>query len=419
MTGAAPQRSPPADADPNADWVGPLLAMLAVQTAVSFLSRIAPTLAPTLAPRIGLPVESVGYLSALITGGSLVPLLLGLPLLRRLGSMRNLQVGLSLGVLGALLSAVPAPAALLFGSLLIGISIGPPSSAGMDVLQRFAPPRHRNLLFSVKQAGVPLGGVLAGLLMPWASQALGITAAVVIAAAIGAVTLLAVQPLRERVDAARERTLALDWRMFLSPNNLFKPLAVLVAMPALRRMGLAGGCLGAGQSAWFAFLVTYLVVELHWTLTAAGALFALMQGVGVLGRPLAGFISDRLGDGKRVLRWAAIGSGLTTLALASCTPAWPVWVVVTLAALAGLTVASWNGVQFAEVARMAPRETLNETMTGATLLLLLAYVVGPALFSLVVAAGASFGAAFAATALVTFSALIPLARVDAPAPLPR
>ncbi len=58
-------------------------------------------------------------------------------------------------------------------------------------------------------------------------------------------------------------------------------------------------------------------------------------------------------------------------------------------------------------------------MTGATLLLLLAYVVGPALFSLVVAAGASFGAAFAATALVTFSALIPLARVDAPAPLPR
>jgi len=419
MTGAAPQRSPPTDADPNADWVGPLLAMLAVQTAVSFLSRIAPTLAPTLAPRIGLPVESVGYLSALITGGSLVPLLLGLPLLRRLGSMRNLQVGLSLGVLGALLSAVPAPAALLFGSLLIGISIGPPSSAGMDVLQRFAPPRHRNLLFSVKQAGVPLGGVLAGLLMPWASQALGITAAVVIAAAIGAVTLLAVQPLRERVDAAREHTLALDWRMFLSPNNLLKPMAVLVAMPALRRMGLAGGCLGAGQSAWFAFLVTYLVVELRWTLTAAGALFALMQGVGVLGRPLAGFISDRLGDGKRVLRWAAIGSGLTTLALACCTPAWPAWSVVALAALAGLTVASWNGVQFAEVARMAPRETLNETMTGATLLLLLAYVVGPALFSLVVAAGASFGAAFAATALVTFSALIPLARVDAPAPLPR
>jgi MFS family permease len=222
-----------------------------------------------------------------------------------------------------------------------------------------------------------------------------------------------VQPLRARVDASRERTLALHWQMFLTPNNLRRPLAVLVAMPALRRMGLVGGCLGAGQSVWFAFLVTYLVVELHWTLTAAGALFALMQGVSALGRPLAGFVSDRLGDGVRVLRWAVIGSGLTTLALAFCTPAWPTWSVVTLAVLAGLTVASWNGVQFAEVARLAPRETLNETMTGATLLLLMAYVVGPALFSLVVAAGASFGTAFAAMALVTFSALLPLSRIEA------
>lgn len=411
MTTPGPENPRGTAAERSAAWVGPLLAMLAVQTAVSFLSRIAPTLAPTLAPRIGWPVESVGYLSSMITGASIVALLLGIPLLRRFGSMRNLQVGLALGVLGALLSAVPAPAALVVGSLLIGLSIGPPSSAGMDVLQRFSPPRHRNLLFSVKQAGVPLGGVIAGLLLPWASQTLGIGMAVAISAAIGALTLVAVQPLRERVDAGRDAKLALHWQMFLSPANLRRPLAVLVAMPALRHMGLAGGCLGAGQSAWFAFLVTYLVVELHWTLTAAGALFALMQLVSVLGRPLAGFISDRLGDGMRVLRWAVIGSGLTTLALAFCTPAWPTWSVVGLAVLAGLTVASWNGVQFAEVARLAPRETLNETMTGATLLLLLAYVIGPALFSLVVAAGASFGAAFAATALVTLSALLPLSRV--------
>lgn len=414
MTNNGPPRSQNIAADDSVDWVGPLLAMLAVQTAVSFLSRIAPTLAPTLAPRIGWPVESVGYLSSMITGASVIALLMGIPLIRRLGSMRNLQVGLALGVLGALLSAVPSAAALVIGTLLIGLSIGPPSSAGMDVLQRFSPPRHRNLLFSVKQAGVPLGGVLAGLLMPWASQAWGVTAAVGIAAGIGAATLLAVQPIRGRVDAARELTAALHWRVFLSPDTLRRPLAVLAAMPALRNMGIAGGCLGASQGAWFAFLVTYLVVELHWTLTAAGALFALMQLVSAFGRPLAGFISDRLGDGVRVLRWAVIGSGLTTLALAFCTPAWPTWSVVALAVLAGLTVASWNGVQFAEVARLAPRETLNETMTGATLLLLMAYVIGPALFSLVVSAGAGFGAAFGVTALVTFAALLPLSHIERP-----
>jgi hypothetical protein len=63
--------------------------MLVVQTAVSFLSRIPPTLAPTLGPRVGWPAESVGYLTALISGGSIFVLLLAAPLQRRLGSMRT------------------------------------------------------------------------------------------------------------------------------------------------------------------------------------------------------------------------------------------------------------------------------------------------------------------------------------------
>ena len=79
-------------------WVGPLVAMLVVQTAVSFLSRIPPTLAPTLRPRVGWPAESVGYLTALISGGSIFVLLLAAPLQRRLGSMRTLQIGMALGV---------------------------------------------------------------------------------------------------------------------------------------------------------------------------------------------------------------------------------------------------------------------------------------------------------------------------------
>jgi MFS family permease len=135
-----------------------------------------------------------------------------------------------------------------------------------------------------------------------------------------------------------------------------------------------------------------------------------MQLVSVFGRPLAGFVSDRLGNGVRVLRWAVIGSALTTLALAFCTPAWPTWSVIALAVLGGLTVASWNGVQFAEVARIVPRETLNETMTGATLVLLLAFAAGPTVFGFIVA-GAGFDAAFAVAALVTLSALVPLSRV--------
>ncbi len=400
-----PQPGPPEPAEP---WLGPLLAMLVVQTAVSFLSRIPPTLAPTLAPRVGWPAESVGYLSSLITGGSIVVLLLAAPLQRRAGSMRTLQIGVALGVVGTLLIALPSGLALVIGSLLIGLAIGPPSTAGMDVLQRYAPLRHRNLLFSVKQAGVPLGGVAAGLLLPGAVQGLGLEGAFVAAAALGAAAMWLVQPWRERVDALRDRSLRLHWQQFGSIDAVRRPLAVLAAMPAMRRMGVAGACLATGQSAWFAFLVTYLVSRLGWSLVAAGALFALMQVLSALGRPLAGFLSDRLGDGVRVLRWMAAGSAATTLAFAFCTPSWPAWTVVALAVLAGLTVASWNGIQFAEVARLASRDSLGEAMAGATLLLLAAYVVAPVLFGLVLAAGGGYRLAFVLIAGLTGAALWPL-----------
>jgi len=401
---------PTASPDEEPAWVAPLVAMLAVQTTVSLLSRMAPTLAPALAPRLGWPAESVGYLSALITGGSILVLLLTGPLQRRVGSMRMLQLGLGLGIVGTLLSALPSAAALLLGSLLIGISIGPPSSAGTDVLQRWSPPRRRNLLFSVKQAGVPLGGALAGFAMPWAAQTLGIGAAFGLAAALGVATLLATQPLRAQVDAGRDRSLRLRWSHFASVATLMRPLASMSAMPAMRRMGLAGACLAVGQSAWFAFLVTFLVAELAWSLTAAGALFALMQVLSVVGRPLAGFLSDALGDTVRVLRWLAAASAATTLAFAFCTPQWPAAAVVALAVVAGLTVASWNGIQFAEVARLAPPGSLNAAMAGATLLLLGAYVAWPAVFALVLSSGGSFRLGFVLTAIGSAAALWPLRR---------
>ena len=49
----------------------------------------------------------------------------------------------------------------LLASVLIGLSNGTANPAGSEVLQRFTPPAHRNFVFSIKQAGVPLGGVIA------------------------------------------------------------------------------------------------------------------------------------------------------------------------------------------------------------------------------------------------------------------
>src|SRR5690606_19238898 len=59
----------------------------------------------------------------------------------------------------SLLTVVPA-------SLAIGIGYGSLTPAASHVLIRFTPAHRRNVVFSLKQSGVPLGGIVAATVMP-------------------------------------------------------------------------------------------------------------------------------------------------------------------------------------------------------------------------------------------------------------
>ena len=114
----------------------------------------------------------IGYLSAANVIGALFVLTAGIGLIRRLGGVRALQISLLLGAASLVLFNVPSLAVALLASSLIGLSNGAANPAGSEVLQRFTPPAHRNFVFSIKQAGVPLGGVVAGLAIPPLVEAL-------------------------------------------------------------------------------------------------------------------------------------------------------------------------------------------------------------------------------------------------------
>jgi MFS family permease len=389
-------------------WFAPLAAVLVIQTTATILSRIVATLAPPMLAAHGWSMDMVGWLSALNTAGSVAFLVVGTPLIYRLGSIRSLQAGMAVGVIGALMLTLPLEFAALAGSFLMGLCYGPSVSGGGDILQRLSPPQHRNLLFSIKQAGVPLGGVLAGLALPLAAAYLGWRGAILAIALLPVLTILAVQPMREVLDAGRDRTRRLSAATFLSASNLTRPLAVLRKAPGLMAIGIAGCFMAVGQGAWFAFLVTYAAVELDFSLPLAGALFATMQTISIGGRMLLGWVSDRLVPGLTVLRLCCLASAMTTGTLAFSGPHWPVWSLFLLAAVAGITVSSWNGVQNAEMARLAPPGMVAETMAGGTILIFMGYIIGPPLFGVVALMSDGMGTAFMLNAAATLLALIPL-----------
>jgi MFS family permease len=326
-------------------WIWPLLATLIIQATAAFINRLIPTLAPAFTNDFGWDPAAAGYLAGLGTFGSILFLLAGHPLLRRTGPIRALQYGLALGGIGIVLLAWPTVAIAALASLLIGIGYGPSAPAGSDILQRYAPPRHRNVVFSIKQAGVPAGGVLAGTALPPVLELGGWGATLTFTALVVLLAILVVQPLRDRIDTSRDPRQSLSPGAFLTLSNITAPLSLVQATPTLRRLGFVGACLAVGQSCWISLLVAYLVKDLGLSLTTAGILFAVMQVTGIPGRIVMGFLADRLGSSRAVLIAVAAASAGTSVLLALTSPAWPLWSLVLLAGVAGVTVSSWNGLQ--------------------------------------------------------------------------
>ncbi len=290
-------------------WLIAIAVILVLQTTSAFLTRLVPIASPAFMAEFGWDEIWVGYLAAANIIGALFVLFTCIGLILRIGGVRALQISLLIGAASLLLLHVPSLAlAAARQRADRALSNGAANPAGSEVLQRFTPPARRNFVFSIKQAGVPLGGVVAGLAIPPLIEALGWRTALLLAAAAAAVVTLAMWPFRPRIDAPRRG--AGPGLAAPTFNDLAVPLRSLIAGRGLMRMALVGTALSVAQACWFTFAVTYLVVGLGHSLSVAGLVFAIMQATSVIGRIVVGWIADRA------------GSSTMTIALAPSRPRW-------------------------------------------------------------------------------------------------
>jgi MFS family permease len=264
------------------------------------------------------------------------------------------------------------------------------------------------LIFSLKQAGVPLGGVLSGLTLPVLVASIGLRWTLGLVALIPLVTILTAQRVRMRIDAGRDRAQSTAIGLLLSPTNILAPFRVMRASANLPRLTLSGVFFACGQGSLFAFLVTYLNQGLGLDLVTSGGIFAMTQLTGIPGRIGLGWLADRIGSGLPIMRALSVASAATSAIYAITTPEWSPLGLMLLSALAGITMSSWNGIQLAEIAREASKGKVGETTSGATLVVFLGYVLGPALFAASLAVSGSYRTAFLGTAILSLTPLLAL-----------
>ena len=389
--------TPAATTPPSAWWS--LTVTTAIQAMVSMALLTLPAMAPAVARALAVPSTLVGAYVALCYFAAMLSSLVGGTLVRRLGAIRVSQLGLGLCAVGLALCALPWLPAVELGALCIGAGYGPITPASSHLLALTTPAHRMSLVFSIKQTGVPAGGMLAGALVPGLSLWLGWQGTLLAVAGVCALCAALAQPLRAALDADRQPAQP------LALQALFKPIGMVLGQPSLRALAACSFLFSAVQVSTTAYMVTYLNESLGMTLLAAGAALSVSQLAGVVGRIAWGAVADRgLGPRNTLMLLATlmiVGSVLTAL----LQPQWPTLLIWAIVALLGASAIGWNGVYLATVARQAPPGQAGVATGGTLLFTFMGVVCGSPAFGALAGASGSYRIAFAALALPAALAL--------------
>lgn len=380
--------TPIAGSDRRTEPLIPLLALVTlIQALATFAVLSLPTLAPKAALTFGVAPHDVGYqISLVYSAAALLSILAGV-IVRRLGAARSSLLALASAATGLTAIASGNMAAMIAGSLVLGIGYGLTNPAASHLLGRFAPPGPHNLVYAIKQSGVPLGGVLAALLLPSLSERVGWQTAV--AASTLLFGLLAI-PLLMRVSAWDDDR---DTSISIGRSGA-AGLVTIASDPMLTALAVVGGSYAGYQFCLLAYTITMLVTELGWSLVDAGLAATAVQISGIVGRIGWSLIADRLRRGIGVLIVIGLASSVLGLSISLAAHDWPALAIVGLLVVFGVCIVGWNGVYMAEVAHVAGPARASLATGGVLVFNFLGVIVMPAAFALAARLTGSFLATF-------------------------
>lgn len=376
---------------------------LAIQALVSMAVITVPVLAPALGAALSVSPALVGVYIAMVYGAAMLASLSGGAVVARFGAIRVSQMSLVLCATGLAVGTLPSVVAVAAGALLVGLGYGPVTPASSHLLARSTPAHRMSLVFSLKQTGVPLGGVLAGALVPlllgWGWQAALLCVAVAnLACAVVA------QPLRRELDADR------DARKPFVIGHLATPVRLVLSHPELRRLAGCSFVFSIAQLSLTTYLVTYLNATLGYSLVTAGLALSVAQFAGVGGRIAWGYVADRWLGARRMLTLLTVLMTLSALATALVPAGTAPALVLLVLVVYGMSAIGWNGVYLAEVARQAPAGQASLATGGSLAFTFFGVVLGPPVFGALAGLTGSYRAGFGAVALVLLACAVAMSR---------
>ena len=381
-------------------WTGvaaPTIIATAPLAVLSIVYFVLPALAPQLVAAANVTPSDYGWLAGSVGLGSVTFYLLSHAITPVVGPLGTLRLGVLFGFCGLTLILTGSWPAMIAGGFLVGIGYGTSTPAGSQILADFTPRALWGTLFSIRQAGVPLGGIVAGGLAALSLAPHGWSESLVyclLVVGMLGVFLLAAPAALNSARPLQPFVLS----ELVTPRNLVKPFRNVAAVSGLPTLVAAGCGFSMVHGAVTTFFVLYLYKAHSFDMRDAALLFSVLQGTAVIGRIVFGAIADRLKSQLTVLRFLAPLSAISALTLANFEPTWSHAAQLAAVVSIGLTVGTWNGLYLAEIARRVPANAVGSATASAAVFGFLTYAATPPLFgALIVTIGWSH--AFTAIAM--------------------
>ncbi len=349
---------------------------------------IFPVIAPRLAAEMGVEPSLVGFQMSLIYGAAMLSSPFLTWIVTRHGACRAIQAGLLVSVVALVLALLPGLPSLIVASILLGAAMSVMTPAAAHILFRFSPPKHRNLLFSIKQTCVPAGWMIVALVAPPITLMYGWKWAIVLVIMMALGMIAALQPVREVWDDDRKP------QSGGVRQQAREGMVLLWRVAELRWLSVASMFMSGVQLCLSSFAVTMLVQEANYGLVAAGVMLSVAQGAGVTGRIVWGWIADRFGNCLELLLKLSGVMVVCCVLMAFVTPQWSHALMAVLFLLFGASAIGWNGLFLAEVARLSPPGKVSVATSGAMVWNFAGILIGPALFALIYRVNGSYAQTF-------------------------
>lgn len=338
-----------------------LIVTLLIQAMVVVAVLSPAVVAPAIARQLGLADFATGIYISLVYMSAVLSALYSETVIAKWGAIRTSQGGLILCGIGLVLCSTGIVALGLIGAMVTGLGYGPITPASSHILIRTTPRHRLSIVFSIKQTGVPVGGIAAGLLIPPQQAAFGWEWALLSVSGGCVVMALLAQLVRSGLDTDRGELLNQSMAA-----SLLRPVQMVLSHPQLRVLVLCAFIYAGVQLSLTTYLSSYLHLSLGWSLLAAGIALSVTQAAGMIGRIFWGAIADTSFGVRRTLvllnilmvtscvGTAMYGNGISR-----------VWLFAILIVF-GASAVGWNGVFLGCVARLAPNGKTS-LVTGGVL----------------------------------------------------